>query len=42
MKAERRSEAGAALGACTSGLAMTGLFSLVINLLMLVRSMTAY
>lgn len=36
MKAERRSEAGAALGACTSGLAMTGLFSLVINLLMLV------
>ena len=36
MKADKRSEVRAALGACTSGLTMTGLFSLVINLLMLV------
>ena len=36
MKAEKRSEVRAALRACTSGLTMTGLFSLVINLLMLV------
>ena len=36
MTAEKRSEVGAALGASTWGLVMTGLFSLVINLLMLV------